>query len=230
MRILLVEDEKSVASFIKRGLKAADYTVDIAEDGDKGYLFAVDNEYDLILLDVGLPKIGGYDLCKKIREKEVTAPIIMLSGSYTGCEDIVKGLDTGADDYLIKPFNFKELLARTRANIRRKYNTNNPTALKVMDLSIDLVAHKVSRAGKEINLTSKEFSLLEYLMMNCNKVVTRAMILEHVWEHDFDSFSNIVDVLINRIREKVDSGYKYKLIHTIRDKGYIIKDSKYKSV
>lgn len=222
MRTLVIEDEKKIADFIKRGLKEEGHAVDIAYDGEEGFFLAKTNEYDLILLDLMLPKIDGLSLCKKLKGEGSTTPIIMLTAKDT-IKDKVTGLDSGADDYLTKPFAFEELLARIRAILRKK-DTKSLTKLEVDDLVLDLVTHKVMRAGKEIILTAKEYSLLEYLMRNAGSIVTRTMISEHVWDIDFDTFTNVIDVYINYVRNKVDAGHSKKLIHTIRGRGYILRE------
>jgi len=223
MRVLIVEDEKKIAEFVKRGLKEEGYAVDIANDGENGFFLAKTNEYDIILLDIMLPKIDGVTLCRKIREGGVGSPVIMLTAKDS-VEDKVQGLDSGADDYITKPFAFEELLARIRA-ILRKRSSHASTLLKVGDLAMDLTTHKVNRSGKAIDLTTKEFALLEYLMRNADKVVTRTMISEHVWDIDFDTFTNVIDVYINYLRNKIDSGNKKKMIQTIRGRGYMLKGS-----
>lgn len=222
MRILVIEDEKKIADFIKRGLKEEGYAVDTAYDGEQGHFLAKTNDYDLILLDLMLPKMDGLTLCRKLKQEEVASPIIMLTAKDT-VEDKVTGLDSGADDYITKPFAFEELLARVRAILRKKESVT-ATKLEAGELALDLVTHKVTRSGKEIGLTAKEYALLEYLMRNAGKVVTRTMISEHVWDIDFDTFTNVIDVYINYLRNKVDSGYKKKLIYTVRGRGYILKD------
>lgn len=222
MRILLVEDEKKVASFIERGLKEQRYVVDVAPDGQKGSVLASVNEYDLIILDVMLPEIDGFSLCQEIRKKKSGVPILLLTAK-SKVSDKVRGLDGGADDYLTKPFEFEELLARVGALLRRK-NVQKNAELKIADLELDQLKHTVKRSGKEITLTSKEYSLLEYLMIHSGQVVTRTMISEHVWNEDFDSFSNVVDVYINHLRNKVDKGFKKPLINSIRGTGYILKE------
>jgi heavy metal response regulator len=221
MRILVIEDEKKISDFIKRGLKEEGYAVDVGADGENGLFLARTNDYDLILLDLMLPKIDGITVCKKLREDKITSPIIMLTAK-DAVKDKVTGLDAGADDYITKPFAFEELLARVRAILRKK-STAQATTLEVGDLSLDLQTHKVARAGKEIELTSKEYALLEYLMRNTGKVVTRTMISEHVWDIDFDTFTNVIDVYINYLRNKIDSDNKKKLIYTVRGRGYILK-------
>ena len=221
MRILVIEDEKKIADFIRRGLKEEGYATDVAYDGENGYFLAKTNDYDLILLDLMLPKIDGVTVCKRLKEERVASPIIMLTAKDTTREKVA-GLDSGADDYLTKPFAFEELLARIRA-VLRKRESKELTKLKVDDLELDLITHRVARAGKEIELTAKEYALLEYLMRNAGTVVTRTMISEHVWDIDFDTFTNVIDVYINYLRNKIDSNFKKKLIQTIRGRGYILK-------
>ncbi|MDD4860447.1 MAG: response regulator transcription factor [Candidatus Omnitrophica bacterium] len=223
MRILVVEDEKKIADFIKRGLKEEGYAVDIANDGENGLFLAKTNDYDLVLLDLMLPKLDGITVCKKLRADKVLMPIIMLTAK-DAVKDKVTGLDAGADDYLTKPFAFEELLARVRAMLRKKSEQAQASKLQVGDLVIDLNTHKVTRAGKDIELTAKEFALLEYLMRNAGKVVTRTMISEHVWDIDFDTFTNVIDVYINYLRNKIDPDSKKKLIQTVRGRGYILKE------
>ena len=221
MRILLVEDEKKIASFIERGLKEQAYAVDVAYDGEKGGFLADVNDYDLIVLDIMLPKVDGLSLCKEIRKKKPEVPILMLTAKDRVI-DKVRGLREGADDYLTKPFASEEFLARVSALLRRK-NTARSTTLKLADLELNQLKRTVQRDGKEITLTSREYALLEYLMVNSNQVVTRTMISEHVWNEDFDSFTNIVDVYINHLRNKIDKGAKEPLIHSVRGSGYILK-------
>lgn len=222
MRILVIEDEKKIADFIKRGLKEEGYAVDVAHDGENGLFMAKTNEYDLILLDLMLPKLDGIDVCKRLREARIATPIIMLTAK-DALVDKVAGLDSGADDYLTKPFIFEELLARVRANLR-KGDSQASTQIALADLSLDLATHTVMRAGKEIDLTAKEYALLEFLMRNKGTVVTRTMISEHVWDIDFDTFTNVIDVYINYLRKKIDGAYAQKLIHTVRGRGYILKE------
>jgi len=221
MRILIIEDEKKIADFIKRGLKEEGYAVDVAYNGEEGHFLATTNEYDLIILDLMLPKLDGISLCRKLREEKVTMPIMMLTAKDT-VKDKVVGLDSGADDYLIKPFAFEEFLARVRSLLRK--GKPQQSKLKVADLELDLLSHKVIRAGKVIELTTKEYALLEYLMRNCGTIVTRAMLSEHVWDVNFDTFTNVIDVYINYLRNKIDQGFKKKLIQTIRGRGYILKE------
>jgi len=224
MRILVIEDEKKIARFIERGLQEEGYSIDVAFDGEEGHFLATTNDYDLIVLDLMLPRLDGLSLCKKLREEDGQAtPIIMLTAKDK-TEDKVRGLDSGADDYLTKPFAFAEFLARIRAALRKR-NGQAATKLLVGDLAIDLITHQVTRDNKEIVLTAREFALLEYLMRNAGKLVTRTMISEHVWDMNFDSGTNVIDVYINFLRKKVDHGHKKSLIHTIRGRGYILKDA-----
>ncbi len=222
MRILLVEDEERIASFVARGLKENHYVVDVAHDGEKGLFMAEVNEYDLVILDIMLPGKDGISVCRELRAKKIDTPILMLSAKDT-TDDKVRGLNFGADDYLAKPFAFKELLARVQALLRRKAPEKGGV-LRVGDLELNQLTHKVIRAGKEIELTSKEFALLEYMMLNAGKVITRTMISEHVWHEDFDSFTNVIDVYMNYLRNKVCKGFKKPLIQTVRGSGYIIQD------
>jgi heavy metal response regulator len=222
MRILLIEDEKKVANFIERGLKEEYYAVDVVYDGENGIYMAEVNEYDLIILDIVLPVKDGISICKELRKKKIHVPILMLTVK-DGVQDKVLGLDSGADDYVTKPFAFEELLARVRALLRRK-NQNVTTVLKVADLELNQLTHEVKRAGKEIALTMKEYTLLEYLMLNTNQIVTRTMISEHVWNESFDSFTNVIDVYVNYLRNKIDKGFKKQLIHTVRGIGYVLKE------
>lgn len=221
MRILVVEDEKKVASFIKKGLEEEHYAVDIAHDGETGLYLSEINEYDLIVLDLMIPKIDGLEVLKRIRGRKNSVAVLVLTAKNS-VEDIVKGLDSGCDDYLTKPFEFIEFLARIRALLRREKGDKEPF-LKVEDLTLSLVTHKVMRKGKEIDLTSKEYSLLEYFMRNPDKVLTRTMISEHVWDYHFDSLTNVIDVYVNYLRKKIDKDFEPKLIHTIRGVGYIMK-------
>ena len=222
MRILLVEDEEKIANFIERGLKEEHYAVDVVYNGKRALYMADINPYDLIILDLMLPDRDGLSVCESLRSNKIDTPVLMLTAK-SDIRDKVIGLDSGADDYLTKPFAFEELLARVRALLRRK-RSEKVTMLKIADLELDQRTHKVKRAGKEIKLTSKEYALLEYLMLNAEQVVTRTMISEHVWNEDFDSFTNITDVYINYLRNKIDKGSDKQLIHTIRGVGYILKE------
>jgi len=221
MRILIIEDEKKVANFIKKGLEEEHYAVDTAYDGEMGLYMAEVNEYDLIVLDLMIPKIDGLEVLKRIRGSKNNVPILVLT-ARDSVEDIVKGLDYGCDDYLTKPFEFIVFLARIRALLRREKIDKEPL-LKIADLSLSLVTHKVTRKGKEIELTSKEYALLEYFMRNPDKVLTRTMISEHVWDYHFDSMTNVIDVYVNYLRKKIDKDFEPKLIQTIRGVGYIMK-------
>lgn len=223
MKILVVEDEQKVAGFIQKGLEEEGYTVDIAYDGESGIEKAAQGDFNLILLDIMLPKKDGIAVIKELREKNNNTPILCLT-ARDSVNDKVTGLDVGADDYLAKPFAFAELVARCRALIRRG-TSDRGAEIHFADLRLDPVAHKVWRAGDEVDLTSKEYALMEYFMRNPNRVLTRAMIAENVWDYSFDSFTNIIDVYVNYLRNKVDRGYDKKLIHTVRGSGYVLKES-----
>lgn len=222
MRILLVEDEKKVAHFVKRGLKEEGYTVDTAFDGEEGHLLATTNDYDVILLDIMLPKVDGVTLCKKLRTEKNSTPILMLTAKDS-VRDKVDGLDAGANDYLPKPFAFAELLARIRVLLRDKEDQPS-TRIVVGDLTLDISTHKLTRSGKEINLTMREYALIEYFMRNPGVVITRTMIFEHVWDINFDTYTNIIDVYVNHLRKKIDEGFEKKIINTVRGRGYILKE------
>jgi len=222
MRILLIEDEEKLASFIRRGLKEERYVVDIAADGDKGLFLAEVNTYDLILLDIILPGRDGLSVCKELRDKGIDAPILILT-ARSELKDKVEGLHIGADDYLTKPFAFEELLARVAALLRRKRKDVSGSILRAVDLELDQLSHKVMRCGKEIILTAKEYALLEYFLLNPDLVITRTMISEHVWNEEFDTFTNVIDVYVNYLRQKIDKGFNKKLIHTVRGVGYTLK-------
>ncbi len=221
MRILVVEDEKKVGRFIKKGLEEEGYAVDLAFDGEEGLAMAMDRVHDLIVLDIALPKMDGLQVLKALREKKIQTPVLLLTVRAT-IEDKVLGLDSGADDYLPKPFAFEELLARIRALLRRKTEAGLPL-LQIADLVMDPARHLVTRGGKKIDLTTKEFALLEYLMRNPGRVLTRVMISEHVWDYDFDTMTNVIDVYVNYLRRKIDAGRDQKLIHTVRGVGYVLK-------
>ncbi|MBN1794029.1 MAG: response regulator transcription factor [Candidatus Omnitrophica bacterium] len=221
MRILLIEDEKKIAAFIERGLKEENYTVDTVPDGEQGLFLAEVNPYDLIILDLMLPDKDGLVICKELRNKNINTPLLMLTAKGT-TRDKVSGLNAGADDYLTKPFAFEELLARIRALLRRQQQ-DKLTTLKTADLELNQITHQVKRSGREMVLTAKEYALLEYLMLNAGQVVTRTMISEHVWNEDFDSFTNVIDVYINYLRNKIDRGFDVQLIHSVRGTGYMLK-------
>jgi heavy metal response regulator len=222
MRILVVEDEKKVASFLKKGLEEEHYAVDTAFDGEEGLGLAEINEYDLIILDIMLPKLDGTEVLRRIRGNGSSVPILMLTAKDS-TEDIISGLDSGSDDYLTKPFSFAELLARVRALLRRRMQEKTDI-LRVGDLSLSPSTRQVERGGGKIELTAKEYALLEYFMRNPNRVLTRTLIAEHVWDLHFDSSTNVVDVYVNYLRKKIDWGFKKKLIHTVRGSGYMMKD------
>jgi DNA-binding response OmpR family regulator len=221
MRLLLVEDEKNVASFIKRGLEEESYTVDVAKDGPAGFSMAISNVYTLAIIDIMLPGFNGIELCKRLREKGIKLPILLLT-AIDSVESKVEGLESGADDYLTKPFAFSELLARVKALLRRSSDTAGE--LFIDDLRVDLMARRVFRGNREITLTPKEFSLLEYFLRNKGNVLSRTEIIENVWGYNFDPTTNIVDVHIKFLREKVDTGFHKKLIHTVRGAGYVLKE------
>jgi two-component system copper resistance phosphate regulon response regulator CusR len=222
MRILVIEDEKKLAGFIRKGLVEQSYSVDVACDGLNGQLMANQNDYDLIILDIILPKQDGWITCKRIREDGVQAPILMLT-ALGETDDKVRGLDSGADDYLTKPFEFAEFLARIRALLRRRQDASEPV-LKVDGLVLDPSKHIVQRDGKVVKMTAKEFALLEYLMRNQGRVTSRTQISEHVWNIDFDRKSNVVDVYIKSLRQKIDRGYSKQLIQTVIGVGYVLKE------
>jgi two-component system OmpR family response regulator len=223
MRILVVEDDKKIASFVVKGLKQNGFAVDHSPDGQAGLILATTTDYDVAVVDVMLPEIDGITLVQQLRQKGVRTPVIFLSAKGS-VEDRIRGLQAGGDDYLTKPFSFAELLARVQALLRRASNTGNePTRLTVADLTVDLLTREVTRATQKIELQSKEFALLEYLMRNAGRVVTKAMILEHIWDYSFDPQTNVIDVLVHRLRTKIDKEFPKKLIHTYRGMGYAIK-------
>jgi len=221
MRLLVVEDEKKVARFIKKGLEEEGYAVDVAPDGEEGLGMALDGVHDLIILDIHLPRMDGLGVLQELRKKKVTTPVLLLT-VRAAIEDKVLGLDAGADDYLTKPFAFQELLARVRALLRRRAEAEAPV-LQVADLTLDPARRLVARAGEKIDLTSKEFALLAYFIRNPGRVLTRTMISEHVWDYDFDTMTNVIDVYVNYLRKKIDAGRELKLIHTVRGVGYVLK-------
>src|SRR5512139_565660 len=224
MRILVVEDDVKIASFIVKGLKAASYAVDHAADGERGLHLALTEPYDAAIIDIMLPKLDGLSLIEKIRKEKIQTPVIILSAKGS-IDDRVKGLQTGSDDYLTKPFAFSELLARVQALIRRATGLSEPTRLAVGDLSMDLITREVTRGGRKIELQPLEVSLLEYLMRNAGRVVSKTMIMEHVWDYNFDPQTNVVESRICRLRDKVDRDSDKSLIHTVRGVGYVLKES-----
>ncbi len=222
MRILLVDDDKKLAGYLKKGLVEEQHAVDVFYDGISGAFWAKENDYDIIILDIMLPGKDGIEVCRELRAKHIVTPIIMLT-ARDAVEDKIKGLDVGADDYLAKPFSFGELLARIRALLRRSQQYKTQT-LQVADLELDPGSHKITRAGKEIALTGKEYALLEYLMRNKGRVVTETNIIDHVWDMQAEPFTNVVNVYIHYLRNKVDKGFEKKLIHTVRTIGYVMRD------
>ena len=220
MRILLVEDESRVAGFIAKGLREQAYAVDIASDGERALYQAAVNQYDIVILDVMLPVKDGHTVCRELRASGFRTPILMLT-ARGAVDDRVEGLDSGADDYLAKPFDFKELLARLRALLRRSAGLR-PQVARVADLTLNTASHAVTRAGKPVNLTAKEYALIEFLVLNQGRVVGREQIGQHVWDENFDPFSNVIDVYIKRLRSKLDTGFGRRLIHTRRGEGYIL--------
>ncbi|MHB9093289.1 MAG: heavy metal response regulator transcription factor [Eubacteriales bacterium] len=220
MRILVVEDEKRIASFIKRGLEEEAFAVDVAYDGEEGLDWIYNFTYDLIILDILMPGMDGITMCKTLRARGIDTPVLMLTAKDS-VDDKVEGLDAGADDYLVKPFAFKELLARLRALTRRQKEGKTNTLL-VADLELNVLSRRTFRQGREIELTSKEFALLELLMRNPGKILSRTIIAEHVWDYNFFNQSNIVDVYIRQLRKKIDDPFTEKLIHTVRGSGYKI--------
>ncbi len=223
MRILLVEDDERIASFVSKGLRENAYAVDIAPDGEEGLYLASINRYDAIILDVMLPVKDGFTVCRELRKDNIKTPVLMLT-ARDAIDDKIFGLDSGADDYLTKPFEFRELLARLRALLRRGAEVRPPKII-IGDLEIDTVAQKVRRGGREIFLTTKEYALLEYLAREKGKVLGRAAIAEHVWDENFDAFSNLIDVYIRRLRSKMDEGFEVQLIHTRRGAGYVLEEN-----
>ena len=220
MKVLLVEDEPRVAGFIAKGLREQTYAVDTATDGEQAMYYAGVNEYDVVILDVMLPVKDGCAVCRDLRAGGFRTPILMLT-ARGAVEDRIAGLDCGADDYLTKPFDFQELLARLRALLRRSAQFR-PEVIRVGDMELNTGTHGVRRAGKAISLTAKEYALLEFLMLNSNRVVNRELISQHVWDENFDPFTNIIDVYVKRLRAKVDAGFGRRLIHTRRGEGYLL--------
>ena len=221
MRVLVVEDERTLANLIKEGLEEENFSVDVAYDGEEGLFLAENEPYDAIILDIMLPKIDGIEILRRVRDRGVKTPVLMLTAK-SSVEDKVLGLDSGADDYLTKPFSFEELLARLRAVIRRAFGETE-NIVKVADLELNLNTHEVKRGGVKIELSSKEYALLEYLVLNRNKLLTRSQISEHIYDYEYDFDSNVIDVMIARLRKKIDKGFNKKLIHTVRGAGYMIK-------
>jgi heavy metal response regulator len=224
MPILVIEDEKKVARFIQQGLEEERYTVDIAHNGEDGLRLATEREYELIILDVMLPKMNGIDVTRSFRAGGRTTPILMLTAK-TATEDKVQGLDSGADDYLTKPFAFAELVARVRSLLRRGA-IEKSTLLAAGDLELDTVAHRARRGEREIELTAKEYALLEFFLRNKDRVLSRTIIAEHIWNYHFDTGTNLIDVYVNHLRSKIDAGASARLIHTVRGVGYVLREGR----
>ncbi|WP_128544633.1 response regulator [Larkinella soli] len=224
MKILVVEDEPKLASFVKKGLEEQSHEVDVAFDGQIGRTMALSNNYDVIVLDVNVPKMNGFDIALSLRSEHIKTPILMLT-AMGSLDNKVAGFEAGADDYLVKPFEFRELLARLRALSKRSIDTSSPSSLlKVADLELDLNEKIARRDGKRIELTAKEFALLEYLMRNRGRVVSRVDIAEKVWDIHFDTGTNVIDVYVNFLRKKIDKDFPVKLIHTVIGMGYMLKE------
>jgi DNA-binding response OmpR family regulator len=224
MRVLIAEDDDKIASFLTKGLKQAGFAVDRSADGEEGLDLAASHPYDVAVIDIMLPKLDGLSLIEQLRRRKINTPVIILSAKRS-VDDRVKGLQSGSDDYLTKPFAFSELLARIQALIRRSSQVSDPARLTAGDLSLDLLTRETVRAGKKIELQPREFALLEYLMHHAGRVVSKSMIMEHIWSYDFDPQTNVVDVLVCRLRNKVDRDFERKMIHTQRGVGYALKIS-----
>ena len=222
MRALLVEDDAAIAEFVGRGLREAGFAVDHAADGDAGLTFALQHAYDVAIVDLMLPKRDGLSVIDELRRRGVTTPVLILS-ARRAVDDRVRGLQAGGDDYLTKPFAFAELLARVQALVRRATRAPEPSTLTIDDVTLDLLSRRVTRGGKALDLRPREFALLEYLMRNAGRVVSKTMILSHVWEYTFDPQTNVVDVLVSRLREKLDRPFGKKLLHTVRGVGYVLR-------
>jgi len=222
MRALLVEDDNTIADFVARGLREAGFAVDRAGDGESGLSSALKQSYDVAIVDLMLPKRDGLSLIEALRSKRIATPVLILSARRS-VDDRVRGLQSGGDDYLTKPFAFTELLARVQALMRRSTRPAEPTTLTAGDLELDLLSRRVTRGGTPIDLRPREFALLEYLMRNTGKVVSKTMILSHVWEYSFDPQTNIVDVLVSRLRERIDRPFDQKVLHTVRGVGYVLR-------
>lgn len=225
MRILIIEDDFKTASFIKKGLQQAGFAVDHAADGEEGLFMASSAPYDTAIIDIMLPKLDGLNLTEELRRQKVNIPILFLSAKRA-VDDRVRGLQKGGDDYLTKPFAFSELLARVQALIRRASGTSEPTSFEVGDLRMNLLTREVVRDNIKIELQPREFALLEYLMRNAGRVISKTMIMEHVWEYNFDPMTNVVEARICRLRDKIDKHYPRKLLHTVRGVGYVLKEDR----
>jgi DNA-binding response OmpR family regulator len=222
MRVLLVEDDATIADFVAKGLAEAGYAADLAADGQRGLDLATSGQYDVAIVDVMLPGLDGLTLIDRMRARGIRTPVLILSARRT-VDDRVRGLQAGGDDYLTKPFAFAELLARLQALIRRSTGASEPTRLTLGDLTMDLLSRRTERAGRQLDLRPREFALLEYLMRNPGRVLTKAMILSHVWGYNFNPGTNVIDVLVSRLREKIDRDFEPKLLHTVRGVGYVLK-------
>jgi len=223
MRVLVVEDDEKIASFIAKGLREAGFAVDTSGNGAEGLQMALGDVYSAAVVDIMLPELDGLSLIERIRAKNMQTPVLILSARHS-VDDRVKGLQAGGDDYMVKPFSFSELLARMHALIRRATHVAEPTTLAVGDLTVDLLSREVNRAGQAIALQPREFALLEYLMRNSNRIVSKTSILDRVYDYSFDPQTNVIDVLVSRLRSKVDKDFDKKLIHTARGMGYVLKD------
>jgi two-component system OmpR family response regulator len=225
LRLLIVEDDKKLGSFISKGLKQEGYAVDHVTSGEDGLYLALNEAYDAAIVDIMLPKLDGLSLIEEMRSRAVNTPVLILSAKRS-VDDRIKGLRAGGDDYLTKPLSFSELLARIQALIRRATGATKPTCLNVSDLSMDLLSREVTRLGKRIDLQPKEFALLEYLMRNAGRVVSKTMIMENVWDYNFDPETNVVEARVYRLREKIEEGFDKKLIHTIKGAGYVLREDR----
>jgi two-component system OmpR family response regulator len=222
MRVLVVEDDAKIAGFVAKGLKEEGFTVERADDGEQGLVLALARPFDVLIVDLMLPKLSGYELIRSLRARGVASPVLILS-ARSGVNDKLEGFQAGSDDYLTKPFSFAELLARVRALARRAAPAVGETSLAAGPLTLDLIARRAVRGGKDIGLRPREFALLEYLMRHAGNIVSKTMIMEHIWSYYFDPETNVVDVLVHRLRAKVDDGFAPKLIHTVRGAGYVLK-------
>ena len=222
MRVLVVEDDEKISSFVKKGLEQSGYAVDCVRTGEDGFAYLRQTPYDASIVDIMLPGMDGLAMVQRVREEDIETPIIILSAKRS-VEDRIKGIQTGSDDYLTKPFSFSELLARLQALMRRAGRGKSTTTLTYDDLTLNLLRHEAKRGEQVIELQPREFSLLEYMLRNAGTVLSKTMIMEHVWNYDFDPQTNVVDVLVWRLRKKVDEGYEPKLIHTVRGVGYVLK-------
>ncbi len=222
MRILVIEDDRKISSFLKKGFKEVGYAADVAGDGEEGLLLARQDHYDAIVADLMLPKLDGLGMIERVRAEGIDTPVIILSAKRS-VDDRIRGLQAGGDDYMVKPFSFSELLVRVQTLLRRSQRTPQATILEVGDLKLNLTEHTAERGGEEIDLQPREFALLEYMMRNAGRVVTKTAILEHVYDYSFDPQTNVVDVLVCRLRNRIDKPFDQKLIHTIRGVGYVLK-------